>query len=360
LAQSLAPDESKLLLVPDEVNFTRNTAWLRDWLMSHEVKLYYSFNYIVDVRCPVPYIFTIYDLIRIKYPEYSYSDESFRQKFGEQEFAEINLDLAALAGSSPSGLGKQVFTNYFRAIMKDQAAKSLRIVTVSEAVKLDLVQLLNISPEKVSVVPAATYPEKFYRRQPAEVAASLEKINYRPGDPYCLFVGAKLPHKRLPWLIEVLHTCAAALPPNSKLLVTGKCRANDPALKHLIQDYKLEDTVIFTHEVSDDDLACLYSGAQALVVASVDEGFCLPALEALCCGCEVIAPALKVMSEITDDCAHFYPTHDAEKLASCLTDAFHDRLPRKAQDFRSRFSWGASAQRLAGILQQALSEARLR
>lgn len=354
LAALVGPHGAELVFVPDEVNFTRNSSWLRECLIRHDIQLYYSFNYIVDVNCPVPYVFTIYDLIRLKHPQHSYTDESFRHKFGEEEFAEITRTLRFVGGRGTACGNGEVFTKYFPAMMQYLSEHSLNIVTVSEAVKHDIVSILDVSPDKVSVVPGATQQARFHRRQPAEVRATLAKINCNPDDPYCLYVGANLPHKRLPWLIEVLSVCAMQLPVRAKLLVTGKSRAEDSSVKNLIRNCGLEGVVVFTREVTDDDLACLYSGAQALVVTSVDEGFCLPALEALCCGCEAIVPRLEVMSEITSDCAHFYPPHDAEQLAFLLTEAFHDRLPRKAQEFRSRFSWTASAEHLAGILQNLL------
>jgi glycosyltransferase involved in cell wall biosynthesis len=86
----------------------------------------------------------------------------------------------------------------------------------------------------------------------------------------------------------------------------------------------------------------------------VDEGFCLPALEALCCGCEVIAPGLDVMREITSGCGHFYPPDDAGRFACYLTEAFNAGLPRKGPEFSSRFSWATSAEQLSSIWQVAL------
>jgi glycosyltransferase involved in cell wall biosynthesis len=358
LAESVATHGAELVLVPDEVNFGRDSRWLREWLAQHKVNLYYSFNYIVDVRCPVPYIFTIYDLIRLKHPQFSYTDASFRRKFGEREFRDIGLNLKTLGKHVPAQVDadveSQLFTKYFWAMMRYQAGRSFHIVTVSEAVKSDITRMLKVSPDKVSVVPGATHEAQFHPRQPAEVAAMLGKYGLHASDSYCLYVGANPPHKRLPWLIEILGRCVEKLPPRAKLLIAGKYRADDESLAGLIRGCALDKVVVFTGQVSDDELASLYSGARALLVPSVDEGFCLPALEALCCGCEVIAPGLDVMSEITGGCGHFYPPDDAERLAFYLTEAFNARLPRKATEFDNRFSWTASAKRLSSILRAGL------
>lgn len=359
LAGSVEPHGADLVRVPDEVGFGRDSAWLREWLVRNEVNLYYSFNYIVDVRCPVPYVFTIYDLIRLKHPLFSYTDAAFRQKFGAREFEAISSALKSFERYVPedvgAGAGGEVFTRYFWAMMRYLAGRSLSVVTISEAVKSDVVRMLGVPPGKVVTVPGAAQHSWCRPRGPAEVSATLDRLNLRRDDPYCLFVGTHHPHKRLPWLLDVLGGIRRELPARAKLLVTGKHREDDWRQENLVRRRGLEGVVIFNGEVSDDELACLYSGARALVVTSVDEGFCLPALEALCCGCEVIAPDLPVMFETADGRGHFYPPDDAGRLSLYLLEAFGGGLPRKARGFRSRFSWQASAGRLSDALLGALT-----
>jgi glycosyltransferase involved in cell wall biosynthesis len=297
-------------------------------------------------------------LIRLKHPNFSYTDASFLEKFGAREFEEMSATLKALERHLPHDVAvddeSQTFTKYFWAMMRYLSEQSLHIITISEAVKFDIESMLGVSSDKISVVPGATEQAQFHRRRSAEVSATLRKFKLNADDSYCLYVGANLLHKRLSWLIEILGHCADKLPARARLLVAGKYRSDDKSLGRLVQECGLEDVVIFAGQLTDDELASLYSGARALVVPSVDEGFCLPALEALCCGCEVIAPDLRVMSELTSGLGHFYPPHDAGRLAFYLMEAFNDRLPRKGAEFRNRFSWAASAEQLSNILRRAL------
>jgi glycosyltransferase involved in cell wall biosynthesis len=235
------------------------------------------------------------------------------------------------------------------------AGRGLSVVTISETVKSDLVRLLGVPPEKVSAVHGAAEQSRFRPRGRAEASAALERFGLERGDPYCVFVGTHHPHKRLPWLLDVLGGAWREPPARAKLLVVGKHREEDWRQENLVAGRGLSGAVVFTGEVGDDELACLYSGARALVVASVDEGFCLPALEALCCGCEVVAPDLPVMRETTGGRAHFYPPDDARQLSLRLAEAFGGRLPRKAEGFRSGFSWEASADKLSDILLGSLA-----
>lgn len=360
LAALAGPHGAELVRVPDEVGFGRDSAWLREWLVGRGVQLYHSFNYLVDERCPVPYVFTIYDLIRLKHPAYSYTDAAFRQKFGAAEFEALSRALEGFERDArpgeADGEGGELFTRYFRAATRRQALRSLSVVTISEAVRADVVAMLGVEPGKVSVVPGAA-DGRFRPRRPAEVSAALARFDLRAGDPFCLFVGTHHPHKRLPWLLDALAGLRSELPPRARLVVTGKHREGDWPEKNLAGARGLREAVVFTGEVSDDELACLYTGARALAVSSVDEGFCLPALEALCCGCEVIAPDLPVMRETTDGRAHFYPPDDARRLSLHLRGAFGGGLPPRARGFRSRFGWEASAEKLTDLLLASLSAA---
>ena len=187
------------------------------------------------------------------------------------------------------------------------------------------------------------------------MSATVDRLNLRRDDPYCLFAGTQHPHKRLPWLLDVPGSIRRELAARAKLLVTGKHQEDDWRQENLARGRGPEGVVVFNGEVSDHELACLYSGARVLVVKSVDEGFCLPALEALCCGCEVIAPDLPVMFETTNGRGHFYPPDDAGRLSLYLMEAFGGGLPLKARGFRSRFSWEASAGRLSDALLGALN-----
>lgn len=346
------PHGARLVLVPDEVGFQRDSAWLRAWLVRQDVNLYYSFNYLVDALCPVPYVFTIYDLIRLKHPRFSYTDAAFRQKFGAREFETIRSALNGFERDAPREAMEdgELFTRYFRAATRYAAARSLSVVTISEAVKSDLVRMLGAAPEKVAAVPGAAELSRFRPRARAEAAPVLARFGLAADAPYCLFVGTHHPHKRLPWLLDVLARLRPRLPARARLLVVGKHREEDWRQENLLRERGLEGLVVFAGEVSDDELARLYSGAGALVVASVDEGFCLPALEALCCGCEVITPDLPVMRETTGGHAHFYPPDDVARLSLQLAESFGGGLPRKASGFQSRFSWEASAAKLSDLL----------
>lgn len=352
LANQIRSDNIELVMVQEDRGFLRDSPWLRRWLIENQVDLFHSINYLVDIHCPIPFTYTIHDLIRLKFPDLSYSEATFKAEFGGYEFEKMKATYEVIRSrDSEAHIERnkgQSFDVYFAAVTRYLANRSAHIVTVSETVKEDIVQILRVPPAKVSVIANAADPVHFYPRQPAEVAAALKK--FRVPTHYCLYVGNSHPHKRLPQLLHTLALCQGELPQDARFVICGLESNIDGKLHRLIDAYHLKRFLIFTGEVTDDELACLYSRARALVVSSKDEGFCLPAVEALACGSEVIAPDIEIMHETIGDIGHFYQCDDVWSLAECLRKAFNGQLPRKAKKFDNRFSWDRSARHLYDLL----------
>jgi glycosyltransferase involved in cell wall biosynthesis len=349
-----ASDCMEFVEVEDDYGFIRDSAWLRGWLLREGVDLYYSAHYLVDPELPVPFIYTIHDLIRVKYPDFSYTDQSFVDKFGMEEFSRMREALQELMGAVPAhtacSADRGVFYNYFLAINHCLKEKATHIVTVSNTVRQDLLTLLSIPASKVTVVSNAVDPGVFYPRPSRDVAQVLQKFGI--GGPYCLYVGTGHKHKRLAWFLESIARYKNLLPANGKLVLVGSHYDLHPGLQALIDAQGLGRVVVFTGRVSDEVLACLYSGAQALVVSSVDEGFCLPVLEALACRTEVIVSNISVFREIIGIHGHFYTLADGDALARSMLEALNGTLARKAPSFENRFNWVRSAGVLLHLLYQ--------
>jgi alpha-1,3-rhamnosyl/mannosyltransferase len=178
--------------------------------------------------------------------------------------------------------------------------RSTRLIVPSHAVAADAAELLNVTSDRIDVVPEAADPV-FAPRSEKEVAA-VRRRHKLPED-YLLWVGGLRhpdPRKRVAALAHAPRT----LP----LVLVG-----DPA-----QWARELDGVILTGNVNDDDLAAIYTGAHALVFPSDDEGFGLPTVEALACGTPVVACAVPALREVLGDRATFV---DCDDLAGLLAAA---------------------------------------
>lgn len=86
----------------EDTGFLRRSLEVRSFLNVQQIDLYYSFHYLPDFRIKVPFVFTIYDLVRIKYSSFaSYTDNLFIKTFGEKDFELMKDDLDEIGNFLP-------------------------------------------------------------------------------------------------------------------------------------------------------------------------------------------------------------------------------------------------------------------
>ena len=181
--------------------------------------------------------------------------------------------------------------------------RAARLIVPTRAVADDALELLKLTPEYVHVVHEAA-DRAFSPRDDATVAAA--RARYELPERYLVWVGGLRhpdPRKRVSAMAET--------PRDLPLVLVG-----DPG-----QWAKELDGVILTGSVDDDQLAAIYTGAHALVFPSDDEGFGLPAVEALACGTPVAACEVPALREVLGDRATFVASDDLEGLMRAAADA---------------------------------------
>jgi glycosyltransferase involved in cell wall biosynthesis len=180
--------------------------------------------------------------------------------------------------------------------------RAARVIVPTEAVAADAIELLGIDLDRLVVIPEAAAPAM----RPAGPSAVADvRMRYSLPDEYLVWVGGLEhpdPRKRVAAL--------AGAPREMPLVLVGATKA----WAHELPD------VTLTGHVSDEDLAAIYTGARALVLASDDEGFGLPTVEALACGTPVVACDVPALREVLAHRATFVPHDDlAGLLATAAT-----------------------------------------
>ncbi|MGL5824375.1 MAG: glycosyltransferase family 4 protein [Nocardioides sp.] len=349
---AVAGYDIEVLVCPDDEGFVRRTPWLRQLLRSEQTDLYYTSHYTVDRECPVPFVFTIHDLNRLRFPDFSYTDASFAGRFGADELALLREELAKFNPAEQSRPGEAAFTQYFRALNHDLVGRARRVVTVSNSTARDIRALLGVDDSRLDLVPCAVDTTTFFPRTTAEIEAVASRHGL-PG-PYLAFVGLAHPNKRFPWLVEQLVTNRHRLPKGSRLVAAGGYAEQAPEVAELLRRLRAEDLVVFAGRVTDDELAALYSGASALVTASVNEGNNLPPLEAMACGSQVIATDIPPLRETLGPAASFYDLTDGEELAKLTVAALTGRLEDRARLHEPQ-TWADSGRRIVNVLERAMA-----
>jgi glycosyltransferase involved in cell wall biosynthesis len=180
--------------------------------------------------------------------------------------------------------------------------------------------------------------------------------------PYILFVGTAEPRKNLPRLVRaferVMHTRAL----RHDLVLVGPHGWRTGPLDAAIDQSPLRDRIRRVGYVSDAELRCWYTAADAFVYPSLDEGFGLPPLEAMALGTPTLTSNTSAIPEVVGDAAvTVAPTDDAQlasAMEAVLTDTnLRDRLRAAGPRRAARFSWKDSAQSYVELYQRVAAGA---
>lgn len=257
---------------------------------------------------------------------------------------------------------------FWRLKMWAAVRQAHRVLTVSEHSKRGLIAHFRIPPERVAVVYEAP-AEAFFRRPPAGAVEGVLKRYGVSRGRYFLYVGGISPHKNLPALLDAYERLTER--PHARetgLLFVGDYRGDvflssfsdlAPRVQHLGRTRR----VAFTGFLPDEDLACLYEGAAGLVIPSIDEGFGLPAVEAMACGAPVVGSRTTAVPELVGDAGLFVDPHDVAGLEDAMARLIEDPGLRATLGARGlararRFSWRATATRVAALLEEVARGAR--
>ena len=224
------------------------------------------------------------------------------------------------------------------------------LLTVSQAAKEDVVELLGVPEERITVTHNAV-DGGLARVSRDDVASVLERYGVR--QPYVLFVSTLEPRKNVEGLLEAF---AALLDdfPHTLVLVGQWGWGAEPILAALERPALRGRVHRVGYVARHADLGAFYSGADAFFFPSFYEGFGIPVLEAMTCGAPVVTSDRSALPEVAGDAARYVDPDDVEAMAAGLRavledTALRERL-REAGFARARkFSWADCAARTYAV-----------
>lgn len=212
------------------------------------------------------------------------------------------------------------------------------IATVSEYSRSQILERFGLPKARLRVIPEAAQP--VFQVTPPGVGRddALAKYKLDSENEFLLYVGGISPHKNLSKLVEAFHEIRNSSP-SVRLVLVGDYKDDPfysayPSLRAQIDELKLNGSVLFTGFVPDEDLVHLYNAAAALVFPSMDEGFGLPAVEAMSCGTPVAASNCGSLPEVLGDAGIFFDPRNARDIAGVVTALLSDK--NKRQQLRDR------------------------
>lgn len=304
-------------------------AWARNWwtiglpryIKRRSLDLFHGTNFDIPLwkRCPA--ILTIHDLSDFLYPETHEARGVWRA----------------------------------RRRLPFMARTATQIVTHSESVRREVIEHLQVSREKVIAIPAAA--RSVFRPLPPDQTIETRK---RLGveDEFLLFVGTIEPRKNLIVLLNAYRELLRATELHPQLVIAGKKGWLTDSLFSSLRELGIEERVLFTGYLSDNDLCALYSSCRVFIYPSKYEGFGLPPLEAMACGAPVIASSIPSIREVTGESARLVAPAGSDDLAQAIVTLLRDENERQRLSVAGlkraqQFSWNHTAQLMLGVYHQA-------
>ena len=241
------------------------------------------------------------------------------------------------------------------------------ILTVSNHAKQQIVDYFRIPDARVIATTEGPSEVFTHIPNPAGAAQILERYGLKPGGPFVLYVGGISPYKNLDVLVDAFHRLAAdPLFVGHKLVLVGDYKgdvfySHYAGLKADIEQRGLADRVLFTGFVPDNELVVLYNMARALVLPSLEEGFGLPAVEAMACGTPVIASDRGSLPEVVGSAGLFFDPSRPDVLVTVLRDVLNsesirDRMSLAGLERSRLFTWELGAKSTAALFHRVIRE----
>lgn len=258
----------------------------------------------------------------------------------------------------PNGRSK-----FFWKLKQNVAIRQADLVaTVSEYSKKELVDYFGLPETRLRVISEAA--RSVFKVLPTNngFVSTLARHGLVPGGEFLLYVGGISPHKNLGRLIEAFEMLDIG---GTQLVLVGDYKDDPffsayPQLKSQVDELGLNGRVIFTGYIPDEELAYLYNAATLLVFPSLEEGFGLPAIEAMACGTPVAASRTGSLPEILGPVGRFFDPMNVDDIARVIGETLADEplLKKMRADGLRRaegFRWKRAAEDTLAIFEELVT-----
>ena len=236
------------------------------------------------------------------------------------------------------------------------------LATVSEYSRRKLVERFGLPERRVAVVGEASDPV-FRRLEQAHPSVHLASIGLSGDGRTLTYVGGFGPHKNLDRLVRVFAGISQlAGYEDVKLVMVGEFarevfHSEFSAIRAAVESHGIQNKVIFTGYLSDDDLVVLLNRSTVLALPSLMEGFGLPAIEAAACGCPVVATINSPLPEVLGEGGLYIdPTAD-EPLEQALrlilsSEDLQAQMRQAGLSAAQQLTWQAAAGQLKKLIRE--------
>lgn len=234
------------------------------------------------------------------------------------------------------------------------------VITISKFSKKEIEKYLDMDACRIWVVPCGVDCEKFNRKSGI---SRIDKVKRKYGinGKYILYMGTLEPRKNIALLIEAYHILTENMKGLPKLVIAGKKGWMYEKLFQMVSDFELENEVVFTGYIEENDSSVLMAGAELFVFPSLYEGFGIPPLEAMACGTPVIVSDTEALLEATGECAVVFRSGDTADLSDKIKELLQDGEKKKQLSVAglnraAKYTWKIAGEKLEDVFRYTLTE----
>ncbi|MBU0731546.1 glycosyltransferase family 4 protein [Patescibacteria group bacterium] len=245
---------------------------------------------------------------------------------------------------------------YWKKLLPYSFTRADHVITVSENSKKDLMRLLNIPEEKITVTPEgySDFLKPLAREEAKKKVADAFDIH----EPFILSVSTIEPRKNYARLIKAF---AFAKRKDEILVIVGKKAWGFEDLLELVNKYNLQGRVKFLDYVANEDLNNLYNACRFFVLVSLYEGFGLTPLEAMACGAPVLVSNTSSLPEVVGEAGMLVDPKNIEKIGNKMNillenENLINEMREKSLAQAKKFSWSITAQKTMDVFNKVLKK----
>jgi glycosyltransferase involved in cell wall biosynthesis len=246
-----------------------------------------------------PKVVSVYDLIYEKYPQL------------------FNMD----------------YDNILRKRKKHAILAADKVICISESVRSDVIERYGISHDRVVTIPLAC-GDNFRQMSKEEITP-----DFRVDRPFIFYVGIRSHHKNFKTLLNAY--AAWSRRSEISLLVVGSPWSKEERKEIISRG--LEPNIILRSGVTDEELCAFYNQALAFVYPSLSEGFGIPLLESMACGCPIVASRIPTSMEVAGNVPYFFDPLNKDELIVALEAACFSEKLKSRDDILANYSWDRNA-----------------
>ncbi len=248
---------------------------------------------------------------------------------------------------SPGKNGRKYYIKRKDGFCKD-VLNSDKIIAVSEYTKNDIIKYFAVKPEKISTIHLGV--DTIFRVCEDKKKQKMVLGKYGISKKYIFFVGMVSARKNIVRLVSSFEKIRKQFSDYQLVIAGRRTTYNEFSEKLDNLPADIRNDLLLTEYVSREDLPYLYSGASVCVYPSLYEGFGLPILEAMACGCPVITSNISSMPEVAGGAALLVDPYSTAEIASAMervlsNPGLQERMREKGMARAKEFSWENTARK---------------